>query len=344
MKLLRAAIFTLAVVLAIVPLPPATVEASYSQSIYLTIQNIVTPWSNRVPIALMDVAGAIVLAAIALVFGVRVRAHGVLRAAGRTVMTVVTIAAIVYLAFLAMWGLNYRRLPLESKIDFDQSRVTRDAVMRLGEHAVRAVNQMHAEASAAAGAPSLEAAFATAQRLLGASRLAVPGIPKRSAVQLYFRHAAIDGMTDPIFLEIVLNPDALPFERPFVTLHEWAHLAGYSNEAEANFVAWLACTQGSPLAQYSGWMAIYEHVAATLSRGDRAALAALLTAGPRADFEAAAARYARSSPLVRDAARDVYDTYLRANRVRDGIASYTGVVRLLVGTAVVDGAAVRRKE
>jgi hypothetical protein len=343
MRLLRTAILTLAVVLAIVPLPPAAIETSYSQSIYLAIQNAVTPWSNRVPIALMDVAGALVLAAIAFAFLVRVRAVGLLRASMRTFVTVVTIAALVYLAFLGMWGLNYRRLPLEAKIDFDQSRVTRDAVMRLGERAVRLVNDTHAQVSGAAAEPSLEAAFASAQRLLAAPRLAVPGVPKRSTAQLYFRHAAIDGMTDPIFLEVILNPDALPFERPFVTLHEWAHLAGYSNEAEANFVAWLACMQGSALTRYSGWMAIYEHVAVTLSRGDRATLAALLAPGPRADLEAAAARYARSSPVVRDAARDVYDRYLRANRVREGIASYTGVVRLLVGSGVGDGGEVRRK-
>ena len=45
-----------------------------------------------------------------------------------------------------------------------------------------------------------------------------------------------------------------------------------------------------------------------------------------------AARYNRSSPAVRRAARDVYDRYLRANRVPEGIASYDAVVRLLVGT------------
>ncbi|HET7220820.1 MAG TPA: DUF3810 family protein [Vicinamibacterales bacterium] len=343
MKLARRAVIVLAIVLAIVPLPPGVVEASYSQSVYLAVQNTVTAWSNRVPVALMDIAGALVLAAVGLAFLIRVRADGFVRAMLRTLATVVALAALVYLAFFVMWGLNYRRLPLEDKIEFDQSRVTRESVMRLGERAVRLVNETHAQTNTAAGEPSLEAAFAAAQKTLGAARLAVPGVPKRSAVQLYFRHAAIDGMTDPIFLEIILNPDALPFERPFVTLHEWAHLAGYTNEAEANFVAWVACMHGSGMARYSGWMAIYEHVAATLSRGDRATLAALLAPGPRADLEAAAARYARSSPVVRDAARDVYDTYLRANRVREGIASYTGVVRLLVGSAAGEGGEVKRK-
>ncbi len=70
------------------------------------------------------------------------------------------------------------------------------------------------------------------------------GVAEAIAVELYFRKAAIDGMTDPFFLEIILNPDVLPLERPFVLAHEWAHLAGYADESEANFVAWLTCIRG----------------------------------------------------------------------------------------------------
>ena len=45
-----------------------------------------------------------------------------------------------------------------------------------------------------------------------------------------------------------------------------------------------------------------------------------------------AARYQRSSPVVREAASGVYDGYLRANRVEEGIASYDAVLRLMLGT------------
>jgi uncharacterized protein DUF3810 len=178
---------------------------------------------------------------------------------------------------------------------------------------------------------SLERSFAEAQRMLGAPRIAVTGVPKRSLLTMYFRRAAIDGMTDPFFLEIIVNPDVLPVERPFVLAHEWAHLAGYADESEANFVAWLTCIRGDAVAKYSGWMAAYAHASAALPREDRRALAPL-DPGPRDDLRAIAARYDRSSPIVRHAARDVYDRYLRANRVAEGIASYDAVVRLMLGT------------
>ena len=51
-------------------------------------------------------------------------------------------------------------------------------------------------------------------------------------------------MTDPFFLETLLAPDLLDVERPFVIAHEWGHLAGFADESEANFIAWLACRRG----------------------------------------------------------------------------------------------------
>jgi hypothetical protein len=138
-------------------------------------------------------------------------------------------------------------------------------------------------------------------------------------------------MTDPIFLEVILNPDVLQIERPFVLAHEWAHLAGYADESEANFVAWLTCIRGDPLAQYSGWVSTYGHAVGGVPREARRSLQPL-ESGPRDDLRAISARYNRSSPRVRAAARDVYDGYLRANRVAEGIGSYDAVLRLMLGT------------
>jgi hypothetical protein len=270
-----------------------------------------------------------------------VRATGLVRALVSSVVSLTTLTAVVLLLFFFLWGLNYRRVPLDQKLDYERNRVTREAALRLGGHALLEVNALHASAHGLDGdathAPSLESAFGAAQRILGSVRPAVPGVPKRSLLERYFRAAAIDGMTDPFFLEIIINPDTLPFERPFVLAHEWAHLAGYANEAEANFVAWLSCTEGDAMARYSGWMAIFEHVAASLPRADRTTLTSQLAAGPRHDLQAAAARYATSSPVVRTAALDAYDRYLRANRVHEGVASYSAVVRLMLGAGLEDG-------
>ena len=344
MRFLRVTLVMTALAAAIVPLPPRLVEAWYSHRIYPVIQRGVTPLSNAVPIALLDVAALAVLLVLMIGFWRRLRRGGLARTLVSSALTMLTLTAALFLIFLGLWGLNYRRLPLDEKLEYDRNRVTREAATKLGDYAVREVNALHAAAHDSGGADrsgtpqvSLEMAFDRAQRILGSERPAVPGVPKRSLLERYFRVAAIDGMTDPFFLEVILNPDTLPFERPFVLTHEWAHLAGYANEAEANFVAWLACVQGDAMARYSGWLAIFEHVVASVPKADRPRLTAQLAAGPRRDLQEAAARYAKASPVVRTAARDVYDTYLRANRVNEGVASYTAVVRLMLGAGLEEG-------
>src|SRR5262249_4472246 len=144
--------------------------------------------------------------------------------------------------------------------------------------------------------------------------------------------------------EVIVNPDVLPIERPFVVAHEWAHLAGYADESEANFVAWLVCTRGGALARYSGSRPPYCPGSDTLPRGDSPPRPAAAREGPRQDLLAINARLLRSTPVVRDAAREVYDSYLKANRVERGILSYDAVVRLVLGTRFDAGWTPKRRD
>ena len=47
---------------------------------------------------------------------------------------------------------------------------------------------------------------------------------------------------------------------------------------------------------------------------------------------AIAERYARSSAPVRRVARGAYDSYLKANRVDEGIRNYAQALQLILGT------------
>jgi hypothetical protein len=334
----RIAIVCAALFAALVPLPPPFVEQYYSRGLYPSLQGIVTPLTNAIPFALLDVTAAVLIAA-GITWMIRqARSGGARRAAGAALALLVTTCAVVYLAFLGMWGLNYRRMPLEDKLEFDSARVTRASLTKLVKDAIANINAFHAEAHAIeADDRRLTDALIATERELGAGRLRVAGVPKRSILEWYFRRAAIDGMTDPFFLEIILNADVLPFERPFVLAHEWAHLAGYADESEASFVAWLACMKGDSASKYSAWMALYNHASSALPREERSALEQSLESGPRKDLEALARRYAQSMPAVRRAAHDAYDVYLRANRVEEGIESYHTVVRLILGAASASG-------
>ena len=70
------------------------------------------------------------------------RKKQVIRSLWRGFVATLTLLAFVYLWFLAAWGLNYARPPLESQIAFDQSKVTPEAVRELAEHAIAQANRL----------------------------------------------------------------------------------------------------------------------------------------------------------------------------------------------------------
>jgi len=254
-------------------------------------------------------------------------------------MRLVTLAAVVSLLFFASWGLNYRRLPLREKLPFDAGRITPDTALALARETAAKLGSTydtaHREDWPAQGEVSqtLAVSFSRTAASLGLPGAVVPGRPKRSLFDLYFRRAGVAGMTDPFFLETLVASDLLPFERSEVVAHEWAHLAGITDEGEANFVGWLTCVRGTPAQQYSGWLFLYSEVVVTLPRDAARDISAHLAPGPRADLQAIRERYEREvSPRVSSAGWQVYDQYLKANRVEAGNQSYAEVVRLILGT------------
>src|SRR6059058_3676801 len=127
--MLQLLIIAAAVAVAVLPLPRALVERVYSRGIYPAIQPRLTSLSNHVAFALFDVALVALIAAVLAMWVVvlRRRARGTfLNTAGRLVLNTGVLAALVYVWFLAGWGLNYQREPLRTRLDFQEDRITSD--------------------------------------------------------------------------------------------------------------------------------------------------------------------------------------------------------------------------
>jgi hypothetical protein len=336
----RAALVLLAAAAAISPLPAPLVERAYSASLFPRLQRIITSASNLTPFALLDALIVVTLGAWLIAAGMDVarRRRGWADVVARLMLRTIIWAACFYLVFLVVWGLNYRRVRLVDKLQFDARAVSQEAALAVADTTVGELNALHERAheigwpARDAIDPSLAAAFDRVQRELGVRTRAIPARPKSTWLDPYFRRAGVAGMTDPYFLETLAESDLLPFEQSFVIAHEWAHLAGFADESEANFVGWLTCLHGSIPNRYSGWLFLYEELSRAVGRNDRAVLAERLAPGPRADLRAIADRLQRQvNPAVSAAGWRVYDKYLKANRVQAGAASYADVVRLVLG-------------
>jgi hypothetical protein len=337
----------LALLGAVAPVAPETIERRFSIGVYPAIQRVLTPVSNLLPFALFDVLtiGGVVALIAVLVRGVRrARRERRLGPLGRALMAIATAGAVVYLLFLVMWGFNYRRVPMGDRLVMARQAPDTAAVMALGLQAVDGMNALYDEAHRIGWDadpredPQLLDAFRFVQTRLSDATPAVPGRLKHTLYGPYFRWTSVDGMVNPLALEVLANPDLLPWERPFVAAHEWAHLAGYANEAEANFVGWLTCVRAGVPDQYSAWLFLYWQVSGEVGSDDRLRLRDALAAGPARDVNAIIERLRRGQlPLLRNVSWVVYDQYLRANRVEEGVRSYGEVVTLLLSARFEDG-------
>ena len=331
----------LVAIVALAPPSAQSVERYYSRGLYPVIQGNLTGLSNRSPVPLFDVALAIVIV-IAIGFWVhwlrRVRREKSIKPIARGLFATLAGASLIYLWFLAAWGLNYARLPLESVVPFDESRITPAAVRSLAEHAVREANRTYAAAHAA-GFPSihdrpteLSDALHQVERELGRPRPTRVAHPKTSGLSPFFRASGVSGMLAPFSLETLLNPDLTGPERPSVLAHEWAHLAGYAPESDASFVGYLAALGAGPAAEYSAWLDLVSEAANQLQPVTQRLVLEKLEAGPRRDQQAIRERLKALVQPVERVAWSAYDQMLKSQGVEEGVRSYSRVIQLLIGT------------
>ncbi len=175
-----------AIALFAVPLPAEIVERVYSRGLFPRWQGPMTAVSNLVPFAVLDVLIGLVALLVSwrgwrLAAGVRRR--GWLPAAWEGVRRCVRAASILAIAFVLVWGLNYRRVPLE--------RTLPPAMPTIGElrAVLREAGALGARLRPAdAGRPpapgeirqALRGPFGSALRRLGRPPLTTAGRPKHS--------------------------------------------------------------------------------------------------------------------------------------------------------------------
>lgn len=327
-----------AVVLWTLPWPGGLVDVAYSRVAYRYLQTFLTTLSNLTPWTWFDVLVG-VAAALVIRRAARLLQHrpggwagAGIEAAQRSARG----AGVVGLAFLLTWGLNYRQTSMETALSpVPVPAPTVEAITSLMRDAGAVAARTRPAARRAMWsyedvAEQLPGPLNAVLRALGRPSLAVPGRPKYTVFTPFFTRAGVNGMVDPFALESLVHPDLWPFERPFVLAHEWAHLAGVADEAEASAVGWAACMRGSDALAYSGALFLIEESAAALPGPVWRSVIASLDGGVRDDLMAIRERQRRIEPRVREVSFAVYDRYLKANQVPDGVASYSRALRIIL--------------
>jgi hypothetical protein len=334
--------------------PPGTwIEARYSNGIYPSIDRSIRALTDQLPFTLGDVLFVVVLVALVMWWIVRLRASPPgkrLGTAGRLLLRTIALAALVYVWFDFSWAFNYSRIPLTDKIPVHNERTNEDSVTAFSEYVVAELNRnadaahkelkiVHIDLNMDTGERT-QTGYSEAETLdilrphfnkvierLGERATFAPPRVKPTMFQPLFEASATTGFTDPWTHEVNLDASAFDFERPALYAHEWAHLAGFADEAEANLISVLACTtSGDPLLRYSGWILTWFNLPSSIH------VKHPLSRQANKDVRAIIARYRKQvQPEVEKASRAAYDQYLKANRVKAGFASYHLFVRWLTG-------------
>jgi hypothetical protein len=314
------------------PLPRGWVENGYANGAFAAMNRALVPLTNAVPFAVGDLEIVVVLIALVVwwVRAVRRAPRGrKLRAAGLLLAHTLGFAALALVIFELSWGLNYRRLTVVQRIDYSEARVTDAAVARFSERIVATLNENVAAAHAESlDRAKLRAAYEPVVERLGDRWPVAVTDAKTTIIEPYYEAAGIGGQYSPFSFETMLNASFLPFEVPRALAHEWAHAGGFTDEGDANYIGTLACLRSDdPLIRYSGAFWTY----GDLPESERRRLK--LDRRVIADFQASRERFLRNyKPQIFALQWRFYDRFLRANRVRGGVASYGFFLKLLVGT------------
>lgn len=333
---------------------PGIAETGFARGLSPLLVRPISLVTGLVPVSVAELAIAAYAAWLvaALVRGIRWAAESpglgrrLLLATARGGLRLVRDAGLAVFILYALWGFNYARPPLEARLGWPEfERGELSEVVRLAEAAVAATNRAYLEihGSNDSGAPTPQPRLAELQPSLdrGWARLAEHLDLQPSAARRYGRvkqplttlleHLEIFGVFVPWTAEATVARDLPAVRLANSMAHEMAHQRGVAIEAEADFLAFLACSlSGDPLARYAAASANASDLIAALPRGERRRVSALLLPGvvrDLRDLDAYGKRYESAVGVVQTR---VNDRYLRANRVPGGVENYGRSVRLLI--------------
>ena len=320
-------------------LPAGWVEVAYSRGLFPWIQTVLVPVTGWLPLPLM---GTLLLAApVALSwFAVRrwrrgrvagVTRGALLRAGG---LRALRWALYVYAAFVLLWGLGYRRVPIEQRWQLGDEPLTveqvRDVQMRL-------LAVLHRDGAVVEGADEGSAwrAIVAAERALVQEREGwSPATPAhlKHPPSGWLMAMGIYGVVSPFTLEANVDP-ALPTPmRLAIGGHELAHLFGYCGEADANLVSFVAGLRAEDaFARYGTALSLARYAMATRQMGDALRFRRLMPQRARDDLAALRdARERHESRTLSKVTSAVNDGYLKTQGVKLGTDDYARGFQLFV--------------
>jgi len=312
---------------------PMVTERFYSQFIYSFIARLVSPVSNLFPFSIDDFFYIILILGLVLIIILLIFRKISIIKSGKIMLNIL---AATYILFYVLWGFNYFREDLNKRLKLEKHEPNTKAFVAQLKKQVENTNKswctfenwdkneidLSIEKSYKALATALKIKYPAGKRN-----------PKSITISRFFAQAGISGYYGPFFNEVHVNSYILPVEYPFILAHEKAHQFGITNEAEANFYAWLVCTKSkSKQLQYSANLHVLQYF---LFQGyqleEYPGIIAKLDKRVKKDLQKIREHWmSLRNEKIDAAASKVNDFYLKTNKIKKGIEEYSGVVKFVM--------------
>lgn len=264
------------------------------------------------------------------------RPSDVLLAGGGNVLLLV---GSLFFLYTTLCGINYHSTPFSEKNGMEIKGYTVDELTSYCNMITEEVNHLSDQVNRELlkNQEQLGDKAVQAMEQLGKTYVGLSGYyprPKPVLLSEILSYQQLTGVYSPFTVEANYNADMTAYNIPFTMCHELSHLRGFMREDEANYIAYLACSQSDALEfQYSGalmaWIystnLLWEYAPDVYQE-----LQESLRLEVRKDLKENTAFWDRYDGAVAKVAGKVNDTYLKANKQTDGVESYDRMVDLLM--------------
>jgi hypothetical protein len=245
------------------------------------------------------------------------------------------VGALVFF-FLVLWGFNYQRTPIfqqlsltPKSLNLEQLKSEIDITRRLAvQYRGRVTSDTLAIDSIMEYSDLERIVRGNMQDNLDILGLNFTGKPrtKQFPPPGFMRKMGILGIYFPFTGESYIDPTLHPLERPFTVAHEMAHSYGVTNEGEANFIAWVICTNSEdPLLKYSGHLRLLQYQMRDFYRmapNEYREWLKGLSVGIRRDLNSIREVSDAIKPFSLELSRKSNDIFLKSQGVKAGVNSY----------------------
>ena len=313
---------------------PRIVEEYYSEFIYQYIFKFYSMLFSGFSIAIGDllVLLALISSIIYLIFFFRFKINDFIN--------VFAVISITIFLFYSLWGLNYFKTPLLSKLDIGEIKY--ESLQTTLDRLIDDANEAHLLLGDEDS--TLEDLEFDKEKIISELKLdnikkfdkiSTTKFAKKSIIPKIFLYQGVSGYINPFTLEAIVVEEIPSIDFSITVLHEQAHQLGYAAEEDANFLAFISSINNQdPLIKYSGYVFGLSYLLNEIQISHNDNLSSFtdkINSGIIEDINSRRKFWQKySNNIINSLQNILYDFYLKSNNQKAGIASYSRIVNHII--------------